>query len=265
MGGPFPPDSSPSRVGFGADLASAARALISQPSVPLVSVAATLLLQALPNDRTGVARFVFASANFVLDLFLLGWCGAQRVFFQRHFQSTPVSIRHLLRLVAPFVGRFFVLEFLAVITLMALFSPLAHVLSIEVPDHPTWSNISVSLKLLMILFISAIIGGDFALTFVTPALAYTTRSAWYAIRIGLAMIRQTWPRSALYVLCPPLALTLLNYVFPVGGLVVQLTTTTVVTLVGLLAKGAIAAFYLRERGSHSEDGAAYIIAQDEPP
>ena len=62
-----------------------------------------------------------------------------------------------------------------------------------------------------------------------------------------------------------LALTLLNYVFPVGGLVVQLTTTTVVTLVGLLAKGAIAAFYLRERGSHSEDGAAYIIAQDEPP
>src|SRR2546428_5802714 len=171
MGGPFPPDSSPSRVGFGADLASAARALISQPSVPLVSVAATLLLQALPNDRTGVARFVFASANFVLDLFLLGWCGAQRVLFQRHFQSTPVSLRHLLRLVAPFVGRFFVLEFLSVITLMALFSPLARVLSIEVPDHLTWANISLSLKLFMMLFISAVIGGGLARAVVYPTRA----------------------------------------------------------------------------------------------
>src|SRR5437773_2026602 len=217
MPGPFPPESSPSRVGFGADLASAAQALLSQPSVPLVSLAVMLLLQALPNDRTGVARFVFACANFVLDLFFLGWCGAQRVFFQRHFQSTPVTLRHLLRLVAPFVGRFFVLEFLAVITLMALFSLLAHVLSIEVQDRLTWANISVSRKLFMMLFISAVIGGDFALTFVTPALAYTTRSAVRAVRIGFAMIRQTWPRSALYVLCPPLALSLLNYIFPVGG------------------------------------------------
>src|SRR5438034_5433002 len=157
MGRPSPPESTPSRVGFGADLAWAGQALIRQPSVPLVSVAATLLLQALPNDRTGVARFVFASANFVLDIFFLGWCGAQRVFFQRHFQSTPVTLRHLLRLVAPFVGRFFVLEFLSVITLMALFSLLALVLNIEVQDRLTWANISVSRKLFTMLFISAVI------------------------------------------------------------------------------------------------------------
>jgi len=77
------------------------------------------------------------------------------------------------------------------------------------------------------------------------------------------MIRQTWPRSALYVLCPPLALNFLNYIFPVGGLVLQSATTCVFTLVGLLAKGAIAAFYLRERGSFGDDGAAYITAEDE--
>ncbi len=39
----------------------------------------------------------------------------------------------------------------------------------------------------------------------------------------------------------------------------------VLALVALLAKGAIAAFYLRERGSYSDDGAAYITAGDEPP
>jgi len=102
-------------------------------------------------------------------------------------------------------------------------------------------------------------------TFVTPALAYTTRSAWRALGIGFAMIGQTWPRSALYVLCPPLALSLLSYIFPVGGAVPHFILTSVLVLISLLAKGAIAAFYLRERGSYSEDGAAYIITgQDEP-
>ena len=50
-----------------------------------------------------------------------------------------------------------------------------------------------------------------------------------------------------------------------GRVLARLTVTCIVVLVGLLAKGAIAAFYLRERGSYSEDGAAYITAQDEPP
>src|SRR6266436_2100774 len=51
---------------------------------------------------------------------------------------------------------------------------------------------------------------DFALTFVTPALAYTTRSAARGRGIGFAMIRQTWPRCAFYVLCPPLAVNILS-------------------------------------------------------
>jgi len=111
--------------------------------------------------------------------------------------------------------------------------------------------------------VAVAIAMDFALTFVTPALAFTTRSAWRAVGIGLAMIRQTWPRSALYVLCPPLALNLLSYICPVG-VVLRFILTSVFVFVGLLAKGAIAGFYLRERGSYSEDGAAYITAQDEP-
>src|SRR5438046_9312972 len=88
---------------------------------------------------------------------------------------------------------------------------------------------------------------NLALTFVTPALASTGRSVVRAWDIGLAMIRQTWPRSALYVLCPPLALTLLNYIFPVGGRELQLMLRSLVTPVGLLAKGAIATVYLPER------------------
>jgi len=247
MGRPFPPESTPSRLGFGADLASAARALLSQPSVPLVSLAVTLQF-----------FFITNAVKLAVLLFLLGWYGAERVFFQRHLQGRSVSLPHLLRLVKPFMGRFLVLGVLCVTVLATFFDALDRVFGIAIPAH-IGANTPVPVKLIMAVL--AIVT-DFSLTFVTPALAYTTRSAVRAVRIGFAMIGQTWPRSALYVLCPPLALNLLNYVFPFGGLVLQLTTTFVVTLVGLLAKGAIAAFYLRERGSYSEDGAAYRVPPD---
>jgi hypothetical protein len=96
------------------------------------------------------------------------------------------------------------------------------------------------------------------MTFVTPALAYSTRSVAGAFDIGFGMIRRTWPRSALYLLCPPLALNVLNAVFPLGGSLGELVVAPAIVVTGLVAKGAIAAFYLREWGSYSDDGAAYI-------
>ena len=253
MDEPPRPESQLARVGLGADLASAARALLSQPSVPLVSVAGMLLLGALSTHRE---LWIGDAVWLALLLFLPGWCGAERVFFQRHLQGRPVLLPHFLRLVKPFLGRFLMLGFWCGITCMAVFFSLARVIGIDFQEP----GIPLSLQVDMA---AVVIAMDFALTFATAALAYTTRSAWHAVGIGVAMIRQTWPRSALYVLCPPLALNLLNCISPVGGRVLQLTITFVVTLAGLLAKGAIAAFYLRERGSYSQDGAAYISAGDE--
>lgn len=46
---------------------------------------------------------------------------------------------------------------------------------------------------------------DFLLTFVTTALAFSTRRVRDALARGLGMIRSEWPQSALYVLVPPLA------------------------------------------------------------
>src|SRR5882724_2160391 len=109
MPGPFPPESSPSRVGFGADLASAAQALISQPSVPLVSLALVLFPgdTSRSGDHSAVASLVITAATFAVMLFYVGWLGVERVFFQRHLEGKPVSLPHLLRLVKAFVGRFF--------------------------------------------------------------------------------------------------------------------------------------------------------------
>ncbi len=261
IGGPFPLESTSSRIGFGADLASAAQALISQPSVPLVSLAVWLLPDGViawtfPGHHSLVLSLLGLAIMLATLFFQLGWYGAERVFFQRRLRDEPVAVRHLLGLVGPFIGRFFAVGLPFGIVLSGFYFTAFRVHRPVGGPMPGWFHVGAGLCLL---------GMDFALTFVTPALAYTTRSALRAMGIGFAMIRQTWPRSALYVLCPPLALNLLHMIHPISGRTVELAISSVLVVVSLLAKGAIAAFYLRERGSYSENGAAYITAQDEPP
>src|SRR5206468_2882139 len=111
IGGPFPPESTPSRVGFSADLASAAQALLSQPSVPLVSLALMLLpiasVWTFSGRHSSVMSLLGLAIMLATTFFQLGWYGAERVFFQRRFHGEPVAVRHLLGLVGPFIGRFF--------------------------------------------------------------------------------------------------------------------------------------------------------------
>src|SRR5438034_1753681 len=257
MGGPSLPQSTPSRVGFVADVASAAKALLSQPSVPLVSLAVWLLPSVIIASTVPGHRSVGPVLAIMLatTVFQLGWYGAERVFFQRRFHGEPVAVRHLLGLVGPFIGRFFAVGLPFGIVLSGFFFAAFSVHRPGGGPMPGWFHVGAALLLLAM---------DFALTFVTPALAYTTRSASRAMGIGFAMIRQTWPRSALYVLCPPLALNLLHLLHPVSNSAVQWAINPLLLFVSLLATGAIAAFYLRERGSYSEDGAAYIAANGVP-
>lgn len=106
---------------------------------------------------------------------------------------------------------------------------------------------------------------DVSLTFVTPALAFSTRRVRRALAIGLRMIRSEWPVSAWYVLVPPLAAVLIVQILtrtsdvPVG---IQLLTSAFATLLNLWFKGATAAFYLR-RHDVGDDGAAFISKQTE--
>jgi len=248
------------RAEFWTDLASAARALRRQPSVPLVSVVAWLLPAILILSTSGRHSAVLGLAGFLGYLaslfFLLGWYGAERVFFQRHLDGKPVTLRHLLNLVKQFMGRFFVLGLPFGIVFAAFFAAAFKVHPPRGGPMPAWFPLTLCVLLVPM---------DFALTFVTSALAYTTRSAVRALGIGFGMIRQTWPRCALYVLCPPLALNILHLLHPVTHVGMRLALSAALAFVGLVTKGAIAAFYLRERGSYSDDGAAYITAQDEPP
>jgi hypothetical protein len=227
---------------FVTDFVWAARAVFRQPSVALVSIALWCfppLFSHLESRRSGVTVLVC----LVTVLFMLGWDGIERMFFLAHRDGKKVTLAQLLASVPFFVGRF---VRLACLLGMVVFPVVLCLFVLADRSHPAAPKVArVAAQRLQLSMV--VVPIDIALTFVTSALVFTTRSAWRALRIGVAMIRQTWPRSGLYVLCPPLALNMLNVIYPTNILAVRLVTTAGLALLALLAKGSTAAFYLRER------------------
>lgn len=243
---------------FVADISFAARALRSQPAVVLVPVllwsSSILATAALTSGRHQNGLWLIF-INLAIVLFWLGWTGAERIFFLRHLENKSVTVGELLDLVISFFGRFFALGFLVGIAFAVWGVPLM-IACHPIKAHPLRYHLGAAI------FLAA---ADFGLTFVPSALAFTTRSARRALRIGFQMIRQTWPRCGLYVLCPPLALNFVNAIYPMHLIGVRLVATAGLTVLALLAKGATAAFYLRERPTYGPDGAAHVTAADEVP
>ena len=243
---------------FVADISFAARALVSQPAVavfPVVFWSLPIITRATLAGGAESSAPWFLIIYFVGMLCSLGWMGAERIFFLRRLQKQPITTGELLEFVLWFFGRFFRLGLLCGLALFLVVWPLT------VYSAPTRSH-TVGVRLGLAIFAAAV---DFAFTFVPSALVFTTRSARRALRIGFQMIRQTWPRCGLYVLCPPLALNFVNAIYPVHFTSVRLAVTAGLTLIGLVAKGATAAFYLRQRPTCGPDGAAHITAADEAP
>jgi hypothetical protein len=78
-----PPGATSVEASFWADLAWARAALARQPAVLAVTLAAWLLWDALPSSG------FLAPLDFAMGLFVAGWSGAQRVFFQRQLYGIP--------------------------------------------------------------------------------------------------------------------------------------------------------------------------------
>lgn len=107
------------------------------------------------------------------------------------------------------------------------------------------------------------------LTFVKPALAYSTARVRTALREGVGMIGAHWPASALYVFVPPLAAVLFSRLAPLGlvppglGVWGTLTRVAIGALIRLWFNGATAAFYLRVH-EVGDDGAVFLGVSKNP-
>ena len=160
-------------------------------------------------------------------LFSIGWPGTERAWYLWGFQGKRMTPGTAWTLTWGYVGRF--------LRLGLILSPPYIALIILITIDRSWE---IGLVMVTVLL-------DFGLTFVTPALAYSTGSALEALGIGLRAVRQTWPAAAPYVLVPPLAFQALARLEPATSFLADIGLQSAWVLTALLLKGAIARFYLR--------------------
>lgn len=179
--------------------------------------------------------------------------GAERIWYLRLFRGEKITARELWRMTWAFFGRFAVLGLLFAIA----WSPVLILGFRSHANDPDSAEKIFSTPAMWAASALLTIAIDFALTFVTPALAFSTRSVRGALRLGFRMLRQHWPRTAWYALVPPLAVVMmLRITEPTSVGVSGIAVSTGSALLNLWFKGATAAFYLR-RVPVGSDGAAF--------
>lgn len=222
----------PADPGFLTDLRSAVRVWRAHPYLPLVA----MVLWAL-------ARVRFFPVQLVLALAWVSWPGVVRIWYLRAFSDKDLRPTELIGLWRAFFWRYVRLGLVLVVPAFIL------AVVVQLDAHPDRFTV---------IFVGWTFVADFALTFVTPALAYSTGRVGDAFGRGLRMIRDEWPRCALYLLAPPLAIETLFGLRRIAavGVVTSFVLAMVAAALGVAFRGATAAFYLR-RQPCGPDGAAW--------
>ena len=232
---------------FVADLGLALRAWRKAPALPLLTIALPALWFVMNSSGSVILELL----AILPLLFTIGFYGTQRLWYLRVWRGRDLSPGEVWRFSWSFLGRFVVLGLFVGWPLVVVYGVFTFFVIADQRRGPVEPAYYIGIAVFSLAL-------DFLLTFVTPALAYTTRSASQALTLGVRMIRATWPAGALYVFFPPLALQLLIYQPQrAAGLstAVFVVASAVAALVNLLFKGAVAAFYLRQVPDVGDDGA----------
>ena len=203
----------------------------------------------------------WAWLTFPVLLFAVGWVGTERLWYLRIYRGEAMGARELWRVTWAYFWRFLRLGFVAGL----LWSPVLILVLRRIADDPENAQEAMATPSVWIASAVFTILIDFLLTFVTPALTFTTKRVRTAFRVGIRMLRDNWPQTAWYALVPPLAVVLmLRIAEPTSlSLASRLLMSVGSTLLNLWFKGATAAFYLRRVEVESQ-GAAFVERNQEP-
>ena len=222
---------------FAEDIAVSLGAWAYAPGLPVITIVLGIVAFGLP-DLLGPGGLL---VSLPAELLLLGWAGTQRIWYLRLLRGRQLERQELWPFTWAFLGRYVALGFLAGF----VFAVVAVPLSVAV-NGPVARTI-VGLPVVFV--------GDFVLTFVTPALAFSTRQVSEALSIGWRTLWDGWPATAPYAVAAPLLLIgvgqLLSRTLGAGGFAASL----VGLLLALWFKGATAVYYLRIHRV-GDDGAA---------
>jgi len=221
---------------FRRDLGAALGAWAKAPVLPLLA-SALWLAWSIPDEITR-SEWVVA-LSFVWIVFA-GWPGTERIWYLRAFRGKAIVPREVASFSVRFIGPYIGLGLIAVLIGIPLFG----LALLATSGDPSWLGPLVYVPL------------DVLFTFMTPALAFTTRRPGEAFSIGLNMLKDEWPHCAGYALVPPLAALLVVQTLPASalGTGARLALGLGTTLLNLWFKGATAAFYLRRHPEVGDDG-----------
>lgn len=248
----------PLRQFFG-DLGACLVILARWPALPVLSaivLVVPIVLLDLAEPRPGCLEegggpcgvgWVLYFVAIPLAIYSAGWYGTERIWYLRAFRGGGLTPSEALGLAFRFIGPFLRLGLLGMLVFVPIF------FAATALEDPVWVFVPTFLLL------------DFLLTFVTPALAYSTRRARTALRMGLRLIRAAWPASSTYVLLPPLAAQALTRFFEPADTAVGLAATmTLAVWVSLWMKGAVARFYLRHHEPEDSEHGSALMATAPP-
>ena len=179
---------------------------------------------------------------FVVSLLTAGYMGAERIWYLRIWRGLPVVAGDVVRFTRRLLARYLLLG----IVVSVPFLPFI-VLFRDPGDDPVR----------LAAYVVVTIAFDLALTFATPALAFTTYDPVQALKINFLMIKNHWPTSGWYMFVPSFAALLLLRSLPrdFTPTEVLIPLTIAGILANLLFKGATAAFYIRHHLDVPDDGA----------
>lgn len=258
------------QAGFVDDVRWAAAVCWRQPLLPVASllIGVTPLLASVGGSsrvENGVATSTASSPGWqavgglvgLVVFALLGFPGTQRLWFLRAATGRRLTAGEILPLTFRYFGRFFVvgLVFFGLALVFLLPAVVEYARGVDIRPDGTASVTTPSWPLLALAALGTVVL-DVLFTFVTPALVLTSHRVRDALRIGLRLLRATWPMAAAYVLIPPFAAVVLSLYTGLPP-AVSIPLVAASTLLNLLVKGATVAYYLRLVPAAGVDGALF--------
>jgi hypothetical protein len=252
---PVPSRIPPAQAQLVADVGRTLRAWRAAPLLPVVALGVGVAQLLAAVEQPAVALLAA-----LLALLLLGWPCAERVWLLRIWTGRSMTLAQAWRGTLDCFGRMLVLGLVVLLGGALLLLPLGVALALQVEvaadgavalpgGEPDWVGPYVAV-------VTAV--GYCVLTFVTPALAYSTRRVRDALRIGLRLLRVSLPQTAGYVLLPALVAaggTALTYRH-LDAVAVLVTVLSAAALA--LGRGATASYYVRTVPGAGPDGAVRL-------
>jgi hypothetical protein len=242
---------------FRTDLKWSAHELRRSPLLLLITVAIFALID-LGLRRDVQPTGVTVPLSLAAEVYLVGFVGAQRVWFLRKLRGVPFHAREMWTLPWKFFGRFLCLDLLGTAIALPVFIPLIFV-TLPPAGTPSANPTPIPTVFRIVLLVGSLLF-DVMLTFVVPALALNVRSARASIRLGWTMTKRTWPANAWYMFTPGITLVALTALLPASTIPTGLDVCIGIAsgALGLWFKGATVAFYVRSVPAASVDGSADV-------